>query len=346
VNISRKKIRHDIITAILDLLRIRYDLTEKVYYHHTKVIADAMLEKVLRSLPSTSETSDFTLEEIENLRFTPQQIYEHYLGDEGFLNMLEERLVSSDKLVRALQVLRKIFTRNLYKAVFTIVRNEPLSRKGKNNLNRCNTAHGRSELESEFVRELSERHNADIQEGDIIVSYPPEKMQKKVAEALIEWSDGQIFTFEHLPMETNYSNEVGILTERYHSLWSMTVYINPEKIRYVRLVESVCENWFDIQNESILKNYLKERYEEYYESHDTMIDINHSVMSIESNKIVSKAAKGGSHLTPEDKIVIVEDSYDEVLSKRKRSRKKNTKASITQANENTTEKLDFEDGKK
>lgn len=92
VNISRKKVRHDIITAILDLLRIRYDLTEKVYYHHTKVITDAMLEKILRILKNEKE-----------LQFTPKEIYEKYLGDEGFLNLLESKLKSKTELASTLK---------------------------------------------------------------------------------------------------------------------------------------------------------------------------------------------------------------------------------------------------
>ena len=38
--------RPDIRTEILHLLRMRYVLTERLYYHHTKVVAGAMLSKV------------------------------------------------------------------------------------------------------------------------------------------------------------------------------------------------------------------------------------------------------------------------------------------------------------
>ena len=343
VNISRKKVRHDIITSILDLLRIRYDLTEKVYYHHTKVITDIMLEKILRSLPTEKRPLDFTMEEIESLKFTPNEIYEQYLGDEGFLNLLESKLKNNNKLLPSLEILNKILRRNLYKAVFRINRNEPLSRNGKCKLNKCKTPEGRTEVEKEIINELSQNYGANIEEGDIIISYPPEKMQMKVAKALIEWSDGQIFTFEDLPIETNYSNEVGLLTERYKTLWSMTVFINPKKAEYIRLVESLCENKFDIHNESILKNYLKERYFEFYESQETMSEIKHRVISIEAPHIKSQAAKGGSHIDKEGKIEMTEGAFEQAIKERRNSQKSKLTKSASSKKENGNQKLDFKD---
>ena len=339
VNISRKKVRHDIITAILELLRIRYDLTEKVYYHHTKVITDIMLEKILRSLPTEKNPINFTAEEIKSLEFTPYDIYEQYLGDEGFLNLLENKLKKDSKLANSLEILNKIFRRNLYKAVFRINRNEPLSRVGKNNLNKCCTPDGRNQMEEEIIKELSEKYRANIEKGDIIISYPPEKMQLKVAKALIEWSDGQIFTFEDLPMETNYSNEVGLLTERYKTLWSMTVFLNPQKIEYIRLVESLCENKFDIHNESILKNYLKERYVDFYESQQTMTEIKHRVITIEAPQIKSRAAKGGSHLGKDEKIEMTEIAFEQTINERRKPKKNKA----NEKKEDDSQKLDFND---
>lgn len=342
VNISRKKIRHDIITAILDLLRIRYDLTEKVYYHHTKVITDAMLEKVLRLLPTDKKRLSFTQEEIDSLKFTTNQIYENYLGDEGFLNLLETRLKSAQKLSGALEILNKIFKRNLYKATFRINLNEPLSQIGTANLSKCSTPEGRDDVEKALVNELSFHHGANIEEGDLIISFPPKKMQMKIAKALIEWFDGQVFPFEKLPLETNYSNEVGVLTERYKTLWSLTVFLNPQKKHYIRLVESVCENFFDVHNEFILKSYLRKRYQEYYESADTMKEIDYKVIAIESQQISSRAAKGGSQLTKETKIELTEDAYEQTINERRKDKGKASKPQSLNKEEDLP-KLDFKE---
>jgi HD superfamily phosphohydrolase len=333
VNISRKKVRHDIITAILDLLRIRYDLTEKVYYHHTKVITDAMLEKILRTLKDEKE-----------LKFTPTEIYEQYLGDEGFFNLLETKLKSKKELANTLEILNKTFRRNLYKATFRINKNAPLSKKGKLSVIDCSTPDGRNRIEKEIIDELGEKYQTNLEEGDIIISFPPEKMQKKVAKALIEWSDGQVFTFENLPLEANYSNEVGILTERYQTLWSMTIYLNPSKVHYLRLVESICEDKFDIHNESILRNYLREKYHTMYESSEVITDISRKVISMESNFNASKAAKGGSHTDLNDKTEFVEDAFHNVVKNRIDSRKPKSSKKPKEGDSDNP-KLDFNDNK-
>lgn len=340
VSISRKKIRHDIVTAILDLLRIRYDLTEKVYYHHTKVITDAMLEKVLRILKDTNE------------QFTPNEIYEKYLGDEGFLNLLESKLQSENQsidLKNAKNILEKSFTRNLYKAVFRINKNESLNKFGRDNLNSCSKPEGRTKMEKAIIEILSSKYNADLENGDILISFPPKKMQKKVAKALIEWMDGQIYTFENLPLEANYSNEVGTLTERYQSLWSMTIYVNPKKIHYVKLIESICEEKFDIHNEAILRNYIRERYAEYYETSNTITDINRKVISIESKFIESQAAKGGTYIDEKVKNEFVENAFQDVANEKINARRAGNKSpndkNTSNKKSNNDQQLGFEDSK-
>lgn len=342
VSISRKKIRHDTITAILDLLRIRYDLTEKVYYHHTKVIADAMLEKIIRTLPTKEKSFDFTKKEIEELEFTPQDIYEKYLGDEGFLFLLESKLKSNEKLTNSRVLLDNIHKRNLYKAVFRVNKNEPLSEAGKLKVLECKSPLGRDAVERSIVQMLSQKYDANIEEGDVIISYPPEKMQKKVAKALIEWTDAQIFPFEKLPMEANYSNEVGLLTDRYQSLWAMTIYLNPSKIHYVRLAESVCEHIFDVHNDPVLKHYLKAKYEKFYDTSAAIADINHKVLSLSSNSFAAKTAKGESNLDVDTKVEIVEDAFITTIESRKKSKKyPKKKPSPDNEDSNNNPKLEF-----
>ena len=180
VSVARKKVRHDVITSILDLLRIRYDLTEKVYYHHSKMILDAMLEKVLRSIPK-----DF---------FHVNDIYDNFLGDEGFLLFLEEKIKRKQKegendLTVAHRVLNQMFVRNLFKSVFRINRqSEHLNKGVRENLFNCNNYLGRNSMEEKII-ELGIQKGAYLDPGDIIISYPPQKMQKKVAKALIEWPE-------------------------------------------------------------------------------------------------------------------------------------------------------------
>ena len=144
-----------------------------------------------------------------------------------------------------------------------------------------------------------------------------------------------------MTLEANYSNEVGILTERYQTLWAMTVYVNPNKIQYIRLIESVCENKFDIHNEAILKGYLKQKYKLFYKSEDTMIEINNKVISEESSFVASMAAKGGSHIDELDRREIIEEAYERVINKSKKDRKSKAKSATTAKEDANSPKLDL-----
>ncbi|MBS3914642.1 MAG: HD domain-containing protein [Bacteroidetes bacterium] len=336
VSVSRKKIRHDIITAILDLLRIRYDLTEKVYYHHTKVITDAMLEKIIRSLPTATNTMGLSLDEVNEIAFTTDLIYSNYLGDEGFLRELEHRLSKFPSLQPLKLILNKIFTRRLYKSVFRTNFNATLNGKGRQAQNSCNNPNGRSQIESFIITTLRNKYDVEIEDGDLIVSYPPKKMQMKIAKALIEWTDGQIYPFDELPIETNYSNEVGVLTDRYKSLWALNIFLNPDKIHLVKLVESICEDTFHIRNEYILNQYLSTTYSDFYASTTVMRELSLGAMSRESEFIKSEAAKGSSYLNDEVLESVAVKALEMEVDKRK---SKKPKKDNPNKNNNSNESL-------
>ncbi|MFQ5976252.1 MAG: hypothetical protein ACE5J5_08060 [Candidatus Hydrothermarchaeales archaeon] len=66
--------RHDILSAVVGILNVRYALTEAVIYHHAKCEASAMLGKI--AYLCNIEESD--------------ELYD--IGDEGFINLLEQKI--------------------------------------------------------------------------------------------------------------------------------------------------------------------------------------------------------------------------------------------------------------
>ena len=108
------KLRHDVITAVLGLLRARYDVTEKVYYHHTKCAADAMLEKAIRS---------------SSVKLDWKTILENDLGDEGLMHELEKQLVGNKE---ALSVVKALRSRRFHKPIYRLRRAVDWSSNTKN----------------------------------------------------------------------------------------------------------------------------------------------------------------------------------------------------------------------
>ncbi|MEW6214652.1 MAG: HD domain-containing protein, partial [Nitrospirota bacterium] len=71
--------RHDVLSAVIGILNVRYALTEAVIYHHAKCAASAMLGKIA-SLCNLSESDE---------------LYD--IGDEGLMNLLEEKIYKMSK---------------------------------------------------------------------------------------------------------------------------------------------------------------------------------------------------------------------------------------------------------
>ena len=83
----------------------------------------------------------------------------------------------------------------------------------------------------------------------VIVSCLPQRMQLKEAEALVEWTDGEVLTLAELPKSKHYLAEVTNLRDRSLDLWSLTVYLDESFENYAGSVEAVCERLFDRRND-------------------------------------------------------------------------------------------------
>jgi len=240
------KLRHDVVTAVLGLLRARYDITEKVYYHHTKCAADAMLEKVVRSTKKEKKGEPPTY-----LDWKP--ILDKNLGDEGFMNHLENELAGN---MEALNVLSRLQSRRFFKTAYRIRgRNNQLSAKTNEKIEGCGTPEGREKVEHEIANGLN------LKTSNIIVSYLPHNMQLKEAEALVEWTDGAVLKLSELPKEKNYLLEVENLTNRYLDLWSLTVHVSTDYAEtHIMAVQSKCEAIFGHRNDSLTEEYIRSVY--------------------------------------------------------------------------------------
>lgn len=230
------KLRHDVITAVLALLRARYDITEKVYFHHTKCAADAMLDRAMRTVDAGS--------------ITWRTIIEKGFGDEGFLRHLEAQLPETGQnLVGALQA------RRFCKAVYRIRGGSDWSKQTRTMVKQCTNPSGRSGVERRLENETK------LKAGEIIVSCLPENMQLKEAAALVEWPDEDVVTLAQLPEVKGYLPEVSSLTARYRELWSLTVYVDARKPAFASAVAKACEKVFGRSNDPLMQHYLATRWE-------------------------------------------------------------------------------------
>ena len=232
-NPIRKKLRHDVVTAIVALLRARYELAERVYYHHAKCAADAMLDRLVRpvrvGLGTTTQLVD--------------------MGDDEFLARMRTAIAElNDPNLSRLQ--GDFDARHLYKEIYRIS-DRSLTKEAHDRVTRAATPDGREAVEAEILAQLPNLNSADL-----IVSSRPLKMQMKEAGALVAWHDGKTRTLAEVAERFAYAREVQELTRHYADLWSCSVYINPRKIQTARRVIQVCSEIFGMTNSDALARSL------------------------------------------------------------------------------------------
>src|SRR6059036_2229443 len=90
-------LRHDALSELVNLLRIRYTLSERVYFHHTKVSSGAMISKAVELALRHG--------------LTPEEL--RVLKDETLIWILRERYAKNSIIAH---LLRRLESRQLYRA--------------------------------------------------------------------------------------------------------------------------------------------------------------------------------------------------------------------------------------
>ncbi len=198
-------------TEILHLLRLRYFLTERIYYHHAKVISGAMIAKAVEL------AVDAGLRE--------KDLYP--LTDDGLFARLQ---TDGDAPIRRL--IGAVNGRRLLKRAYGITTAE-VGRRGRDDLiatyNR--SVEARQRIEAEIA-------DAVVLEPDQIILYCPDISAIKEARVWVTSRDGLKRLNE--PLE-NPPVDVKVVEDQYERLWKLNVFA-PESYR--SRVREVCERIF------------------------------------------------------------------------------------------------------
>jgi len=245
---KKDKIRIDVITDILQLLRYRYMITERVTFHHTRCAANAMLIKAVQLLGPPKE-SEF-----------------YWMGDDDVLNYISN---SDDKNIGELGEMLKY--RNLFKIVFRVTSNTaPELSEGsvKAVSNKYGKPKGRMELEEELVNEITKIQGLNHFDENYIAIYcpPDENMNLKETEVLVQWRGkypAPLTKFEPAyAWEEQIIGEVKALEKKYKALWNMHIFVHPDYKKNIYEIEKCCERVLGVKNDPLLTHSF-ERREDY-----------------------------------------------------------------------------------
>ena len=250
---TKDKIRIDVITDILQLLRYRYMITERVTFHHTRCAANAMLIKAIQLLGH------------------PEEEVFYWMGDDDVLNFISD---SDDKNIKELGEMLKY--RNLFKVVFRVTSEtapELPEGSAKAVSDKYGNPEGRKELEEELVKEITKISGlSDFDNGDIAIYCPPdENMNFKETSVLVHWRWEYPIPLTELEpayrWEQLIRDEVKALEEKYKALWNMHIFVHPKYKGNIYEIEKCCERVLGVKNDPLLAHSFKqlEDYKELFE---------------------------------------------------------------------------------
>ena len=260
--VKKDKFRIDIVSEIIGVLRLRYTLSERVYHHHAKMAAGAMLGRAVQ------------LSEL-----TPARFYE--TEDASALALIEaegERRIreGADAAAREtgqtiVQLIQDVRRRHLYKAAYRVTSSslEVFVRVHKKKVEEAfGKRSDRAALEAEI------RAHAGLPEGAVIVSCPSERMAMKETAAMVLWKGSarrrrpgvsqevaeQLRSIDKRYFDAGLLREVEDLEGKYGGLWSLTVFLHPDHYdAAINAVQRFLRDRLQVPNDPLLAATIRER---------------------------------------------------------------------------------------
>jgi HD superfamily phosphohydrolase len=205
--------RPDVESEVVKLLSYRYELAERVYFHHAKNAASVMIGRAVQALGLDKRDQNFD-----------------HLSDELLLALLAEPELASilgvqtappseDESHFARELGQMLRSRALYKIAYLGVADDFGVRR-EDVLAKWGSPDNRRKLE-DLLAGL-----AGVEPGNVLVHLPPAKMAEKAADVLVETTDKAIVRLSE--WDRSHSGRVAALNDAHRRLWRVAVYAHPD----------------------------------------------------------------------------------------------------------------------
>jgi len=232
-------LRRSVLSEILHLLRLRYTLGERVYYHPTKAAASAMVSKAveLSELPHTS-LAKLRDEELLYILENGTRGQKAAGGDHGIKNHK-----------KVVEIVSKIRRRQLYKPVYLVTRSAASHTHDVldglvRTFHHPSSRRKRAEIESKIAKA------AGIDPSEVIVYCPDKKMSTKAAMVEVLWpKDHALKPLQELCEKGEGFDdevtkiEIDGLRRKHEALWQLTVFADSRCTNdKLQAISAYCEN--------------------------------------------------------------------------------------------------------
>lgn len=254
--------RPDVESDIVKVLTMRYELAERVYYHHAKNAASVMIGRAVQALglangpdhPATHDSNFHWMSDDQLLQVLETPALAALLG----LQVDNATLEAGSPLARDLAA--GIRTRRLYKVAYLAIADD--LQEGANDVHRKygRTPTARRALEDDIAAK------AGLAPGRVLVHLPATKMMRKDADVRVITSRGSVVKFG--TWDERHGGRVAALNKAHEQLWRLTVYVHPDDASNgaLKLVQEVARGIFGAPSRvrvDPMDPYLEELFHQY-----------------------------------------------------------------------------------
>jgi HD superfamily phosphohydrolase len=228
--------RRDVATAVLDIMRERYEMAERVYYHHKKAAASAMLARLVEITHKDLRPKDD--EGVYPAPWNSPEAVPHgpphmvHLSDVGLLEYLGHVKVAdeNESLQRRMYSALASRRRSIYRTLLVV--DYDLAAGGSGDIDSLVTdlrgttdkpnSTGRRGLEIALAKAASSR------DGDVIVYCPSSSMQSKEIDVRMEIKPKKILPLCVQHQDFTCHADLELLRNYYKRLWRAYVFVSAE----------------------------------------------------------------------------------------------------------------------
>ncbi|MGP8187978.1 MAG: HD domain-containing protein [Terracidiphilus sp.] len=231
--------RRDVATAVLDIMRERYEMSERVFYHHKKAAAGAMLAKLIAVAgPRKPRDSSSIYPAPWDAQPSVADALPHivHLSDSELIDYLG-KLELGDAQQRVLQ--RRLFAalryrrRDMYQTLLVV--DTDLAQSSKHSVSyfaaelRDTDETGRAAGREKLEKELESAGGANA--GDVVLYCPSPLMQVKLVDARLEINEGRVLPLRVQSESFAYAADLAVLQQYYQELWRTYLFVAPTVFR-------------------------------------------------------------------------------------------------------------------
>jgi len=249
--------RRDVATAVLDIMRERYEMAERVFYHHKKAAASAMLAKLVDLSGKSKPRDDMpiypapwqVLEPPTNGK--PSVPHMVHLSDSdllSYLGTLPLRTERERRLQHTLYAGLRFRRRDVYRTLLVI---DPEVANSQHTISFfTNELRGTPEAPSNKGRLSLEKTLAaccGAEEGDVLIYCPAPDMQAKEVDVRLEIVEDRVIPLRVQEKKFAYNRDLSVLQQYYEELWRAYIFVAapifeaPSKCQAI--VDTLCDHW-------------------------------------------------------------------------------------------------------